>query len=325
MRRSSILRRRLVLAMRSGMLWARQLVVQLAILAALLEQDDMTFWARLFVVQPAVQLAWDGVRSVRRCAWSALRRVLQTVLATTRFSLVELRVHRHGSHVSPLHSIICVLITVLLSLHIIHTRASLMHDVWRIRWETQKMGDVFLVFFGETKSMSTCTRIEVRCPAVEKRASPQQAPESLHDEMWAGILQKQGPKIFREMEIVPGCAVRVARPSCRDYSPEPPVPGRIIRNMLGWSLLEKTERSGVWVFRGALQGENLFFSPSRSRRPGKEGVVPHSVGGPLYFLMFLFICVWTWPRCRGTHWRAVLATAGRSVEGYRTPDATLVC
>ena len=67
----------------------------------------------------------------------------------TRFSLVELRVHRHGSHVSPLHSIICVLITVFLSLHTIHTRACLMHDVWRIRWETQKMGDVFLVYKGE--------------------------------------------------------------------------------------------------------------------------------------------------------------------------------
>ena len=60
------------------MFWARLLVVQLAILAVLvvLEQDDMTFWARLLVVQLAVQLVWDGVRSVRKCAWSALRRVV---------------------------------------------------------------------------------------------------------------------------------------------------------------------------------------------------------------------------------------------------------
>ena len=58
--------------------------------------------------------------------------------------------------------------------------------------------------------------------------------------------------------ILPGCAVRVACPSCPDYFPEPPGPGRIIRNMLGWSLLEKTEKSGVWIFRSALQGENLF-------------------------------------------------------------------
>ena len=58
---------------------------------------------------------------------------------------------------------------------------------------------------------------------------------------------------------------------------------------------------------------------------GKRRVVPHSVGGPLWFLMRLFICVWTWPRYRATHWTAVLATALRCVEGYRTPDAALVC
>ena len=52
----------------------------------------------------------------------------------------------------------------------------------------------------------------------------------------------------------------MACPSCFDYSPEPPGPGRIIRNMLGWSLSEKTAGSGVWVFPGALQGENFFSS-----------------------------------------------------------------
>ena len=60
------------------------------------------------------------------------------------------------------------------------------------------------------------------------------------------------------MEIVPGCAVSVARPSGPDNYPEPPGPGKVVRNRLGWSKLEKTKRSGVWLFRGALQGENLF-------------------------------------------------------------------
>ena len=111
---------------------------------------------------------------------------------------------------------------------------------------------------GGTKSLSTCTRTGVRRPAVEKLASPQQASLKLHVETWAGLLKNRGPKIFREEKIIPGCAVRVACPSCPDYHPEPPGPGIVIRNMLGWSKLEKTERSGVWVFRGALQGENLF-------------------------------------------------------------------
>ena len=110
---------------------------------------------------------------------------------------------------------------------------------------------------GGTKASSMSTRIGVWCPAVEKLASPQQAPGSLHGEVWASILQKQGPKIFREVEIVPGCAVTVACPSCPDHSPEQPGPGRIIRNMLGWSLEEKNVvGSGVWLFRGALQGKN---------------------------------------------------------------------
>ena len=91
-------------------------------------------------------------------------------------------------------------------------------------------------------------------------AHPQQAPLKLHDETWAGILRNQGPRIFQEVEIVPVCAVAVACPSRPDHSPEPPGPGRIIRNMLGWSQMEKTDKSELWFFWGALQGENLFAS-----------------------------------------------------------------
>ena len=112
--------------------------------------------------------------------------------------------------------------------------------------------------FGRTKSLSTCARTGVRRPALEKLASPQQASLKLHEETWAGLLKNQCLGVSQEVEIVPGCAVRVARPSCPDYYPESPGPGIVIRNMLGWSLLKKTERSGVWVFRRALQGENLF-------------------------------------------------------------------
>ena len=50
----------------------------------------------------------------------------------------------------------------------------------------------------------------------------------------------------------------MARPSYPDHSLEPPGPGRVIRNTLVWSQMEKTVRSGVWLFRGAFQGKNPF-------------------------------------------------------------------
>ena len=115
-----------------AMVWVLEYVIQLVLLSELavlasgwLEQGDMTFLTRQLVVQ----LALDGVRSARKCAWSALRRV-RLVLKLMRFSPVVLRVHPHGSHVSTLHFIICVSFTALPSLHIIHTRVCLMHDVW---------------------------------------------------------------------------------------------------------------------------------------------------------------------------------------------------
>ena len=86
--------------------------------------------------------------------------------------------------------------------------------------------------------------------------------------------------ISREVEIVLRCAVMVACPSCPDNCPVSPGPGRVIRNMLGWSQLEKTSRSGVWLFRGALQGESLFSSLDVAG-DWERKVVPHSVGGPL--------------------------------------------
>ena len=113
---------------------------------------------------------------------------------------------------------------------------------------------------GGIKATSTSTRIKGRRSAVEKLASPQQTSSKLHVEVWEGLLSNQGMKFSQEEEIVTGCVVSGARPSCLDGSPEPPGPGRVIRNMFGWSQLEKTVRSGVWLFRGALRGENLFSS-----------------------------------------------------------------
>ena len=91
-----------------------------------------------------------------------------------------------------------------------------------------------------TKAPSMSTRLGVRRSAVEKLASPQLTSPKLHVEPFAGLLRNQGLRFSQEEEIVPGCAVSVACPSCLDHSPEPPGPGRIIRNMLGWSQLENS-------------------------------------------------------------------------------------
>ena len=120
-----------------------------------------------------------------------------------------------------------------------------------------------------TKALSMSTRIGVGCPAAEKLASPQQAPGRLHDEVWASILLNQGPKIFREVEIVPGCAVTVACPSCPDHSPEPPEPGRTIRNMLGWSLEEKNVVASGYGCSVAPSKGRIFFLPLTKQETGK--------------------------------------------------------
>ena len=125
---------------------------------------------------------------------------------------------------------------------------------------------------GGTKAPSMSTRLGVRCPAVEKLASPQQAPASLHGEMWAGILQKQGPKIFREVKIVSGCAVRVARPSCPDYSPGPPGPGRKQSSLeYGCSVVPSKGR----IFFLSLTQQETGKGWGRTTQRGRSPVIPH--------------------------------------------------
>ena len=183
----------------------------------------------------------------------------RTVLLRLILSRFVWNLHRRVSSASLL---LCMVITIHVThiIHRIHTACMVLvvFRIRRIRGETQKLGDNASVYKGETKSLSTCTRTGVRRSAVYDFAHTQQALLKLHVETWEGLSLNQG--IFREVEIVPGCAVRVACPSCPDYSPEPPGPSREIRNMLGWSQLEKTDESGVWVFRGALQGKNPFSS-----------------------------------------------------------------
>ena len=132
--------------------------------------------------------------------------------------------------------------------------------------------------------MSTSTRTGVRRSAVYESAHTQQALLKLHEETWEGLLCNQG--IFGEVEIVPGCVVKVACPSCLDYSPEPPGPDRVIRNMIDWSLQEQTEKSGVWLFRVPSK-ERIFFlsltqqetgiGRGRTTQRGRSFQIPHAL------------------------------------------------
>ena len=88
--------------------------------------------------------------------------------------------------------------------------------------------------------------------------------------------------------------------------------------------MEKTDRSGVWFFRGAFQGMDLFSSLAVSGDWVKKGIVPHSVVGLRGFLVLVLISVRAWPSYRATHGKVVLG-AFVFVEDYRTPDEALVC
>ena len=87
---------------------------------------------------------------------------------------------------------------------------------------------------GETKSLSTSTRTGVRRSAVFESAHSQQTPLKLHVETWEGLLGNQGPKIFREVEIVPGCAVKAvaAVHSCRVQADRWIAPHLAVRTLL---------------------------------------------------------------------------------------------
>ena len=162
---------------------------------------------------------------------------------------------------------------------------------------------------GGTKPRSMRTRDQVRCPAVEKLASLQQAPGRLHVETWAGRNKNSNLPISQVVEILPGCADMVTCLLPPFFSSVSPGPGREVRNGMGWSLLEKTARSGVWLFRGALRGNSAFFAFAAFVTWVKKGSFLTTWAVLPTFLMHLFTCVWARHGCRTTIWEAVLATA----------------
>ena len=142
-------------------------------------------------------------------------------------------------------------------------------------------------FGGGTKPMSMSTRCQVGCPAVEKLASLQQAPGRLHDETWAGRVGNLSLPISQVVEIVPRCADMVTCLLPPFFSSVSPGPGREVRIGVGWTSLEKTARSGVWVFRCTLAGISVFFALAAAGDWVKKGSFLAAWAVHLHFLRVL--------------------------------------
>ena len=132
--------------------------------------------------------------------------------------------------------------------------------------------------FGGTTPLSTSVRCWCVRLAEEKLASFQQ-------ETWAGRVESLGLAISQEVEIQPGCAVKVSRLPVPFFALESPGQGREVGRWIVWTPLEQTTRSGVWLFRGALGGECIFCTLC-SWGLGQERIVPRSVRS-LHFLCVL--------------------------------------
>ena len=94
----------------------------------------------------------------------------------------------------------------------------------------------------------------------------------------------------------------------------PPGPGSDIRMMMGWTVMSKTEKSGVWFFQNAagLLGRWVF--------PMLMGRVFWVRKGSYHTVwavpVLLFVCV-RGAQLSGRVLEAVLAAVGRCVERYR--------
>ena len=81
----------------------------------------------------------------------------------------------------------------------------------------------------------------------------------MHGETWAGGQESLRLMISQAKEIQPRCAVSVfsLRTSC--LTPELLGPGSEIGTRRGWTQVEKTEKSGLWWFLGALRRQDIFL------------------------------------------------------------------
>ena len=113
---------------------------------------------------------------------------------------------------------------------------------------------------GEIKTSSMRTLSGGWRPAVEESSPLQQASESRDDVAWVGRVQSTSLKISEDVEIGPACVATVSHLPTPDFAMSSPGCSIEVRRWLGWTLMGKTDRSGLWLFRGALRGGDVFSS-----------------------------------------------------------------
>ena len=124
---------------------------------------------------------------------------------------------------------------------------------------------------GGTKCSSMGSGAKVWLSDEIRSSLSHQKSESLHVETWAGAQDCPPQEGFQVREFPAGCASVSFLDCCSVLTSSLPGPGSEIRKQLGWIQLEKTERSGVWFFRGAFQGKDLFSSLADSGDWVKRG------------------------------------------------------
>ena len=237
--------------------------------------------------------------------FNALRRVLGVLRHLAVLSLIlvvcllplVLSLHRHVTSALMLHS-------TEMRLHVCnshpHNSHACVHDARCAVNSQNPEGDSAGRGRGNcvpagTKASSTNTLSQVGCPA-----SLQQASGKVRGETWAGRNESLS------LEIFPGSGNRTwgVRLLCPRpfFAPVLPGPGREVRSVLVWTSVQTTERSGVWWFRGAFKGQNVFLPFLQRENGAKKGSYHTAWAVPSTFFVFLLICSWAGPSCRATHW-----------------------
>ena len=95
------------------------------------------------------------------------------------------------------------------------------------------------------------TKGQVRQSAREKLAFAQHLSGRVHEGTWAGGNKRLNLRISQDKEIMAWCAVSGFSPRTPFVTPVLPGLGSDIRMKMGWKVLSKTRKSGVWFFRDA--------------------------------------------------------------------------